>query len=259
MARDGTAIVYSGTQTVMSLPRPVLDVVIPVYNEGENILSLLNAFEEQIQSKIRVLICYDREDDTTLPSARLFNGKFDIVFVKNKDSHAHGAVMTGFEFSDAPAVISYMADDDYNAPVIDKMVELFHQGYDVVCASRFMPGGSMIGCPWPKSFLVRAVSYTLYVFGRIPSRDSTNAFRLFSKKLLSNVRIESKTGFTYSLELLAKAHRFGYKISEVPAQWFERVNGSSRFQVFRWAPYYLRWYFYVFATRFVLLFKRNPA
>jgi hypothetical protein len=152
-----------------------------------------------------------------------------------------------------------MADDDYNAGVIDEMNKMFLDGSDIVCASRFMPGGSMIGCPWPKSFLVRVVSFTLYLFGGIPSHDATNGFRLFSRRLLKSVTVESSIGFTYTLELLAKAHRFGYKISEVPAQWFERVNGSSRFQVFRWAPYYLRWYFYVFATRFVLLFKRNSA
>jgi hypothetical protein len=159
--------------------------------------------------------------------------------------------MTGFKYSNAPAIISYMADDDYNAKLIDKMAGLFWQGNDIVCASRFIPGGSMQGCRWQKAFLVRAVSFTLHYLGRLPVHDPTNAFRLISRRLLDQVDIESTQGFTYSIELLAKCHRLGLKAAELPAQWFERNKGTSRFRVFQWAPAYLRWYFYIFATTYL--------
>jgi glycosyltransferase involved in cell wall biosynthesis len=230
-----------------------IDIVIPVYNEGENILSLLNAFDREVRSPVRILICYDHDDDTTLAATNKINSRFDIVPVRNRGRSAHGAVLTGFQHSTAPAVISYMADDDYNAGLIDKMIELFWRGNDVVCPSRFIPGGSMVGCPWLKDFLVRAASFSLYHFGRLPSHDATNAFRLFSSRLLGSVKIESIEGFTYSLELLAKSHRMGLKVAEIPAQWFERAQGKSRFQVFKWAPAYLRWYFYAFATTYLHL------
>jgi glycosyltransferase involved in cell wall biosynthesis len=229
-----------------------IDIVIPVYNEGENILHLLQAFEREIQSPIRVLICYDHEEDNTLPVLDKCQSRFEILRVKNRGKFAHGAVITGFGYSDAPAVISYMADDDYNAGLIDRMIELFWQGNEVVCASRFMPGGSMVNCPWLKAFLVRAVSFSLYHFAGLPSHDATNAFRLFSKRLLRRVEIESTEGFAYSLELLAKCHRLGWQVAEVPAQWHERARGSSRFQVFNWAKAYLRWYSYVFETTYLL-------
>ena len=48
--------------------------------------------------------------------------------------------------------------------------------------------------------------------------------------------------------MLAKAHRAGWKIGEVPAHWRERTQGSSRFRVVKWLPAYLHWYFYIFAT-----------
>jgi hypothetical protein len=166
--------------------------------------------------------------------------------------YAHGAIVTGFHFSTAPAVLTFMADDDYNAGIIDTMIERFWEGNDIVCASRFIPGGSMVGCPWPKSVLVRAVSFTLYHFASLPSHDATNAFRLFSRRLLNEVKIESTQGFTYSLELLVKCHRLRWNVSEVPAQWIERTLGSSRFLVFRWAPAYLRWYWYAFRTALTL-------
>ena len=228
-----------------------LDVVVPVYNEGENILKLLGAFEQQVKTHIRLLICYDREDDSTVVALRRVSSLIPLVLVRNAGHGVHGAVITGFAVSDAPAVISYMADDDYNAGLIDRMATAFLEGSDVVCASRFMPGGSMQGCRWQKSILVRSVALTLRVFGRLPVHDPTNAFRLVSRRLLNQVHIESEQGFAYSIELLAKCHRLGWRISEVPAQWFERQGGGSRFRILEWATGYLRWYLYIFATTFL--------
>jgi dolichol-phosphate mannosyltransferase len=120
-----------------------------------------------------------------------------------------------------------------------------------VCASRFIPGGTMKGCRWTKGLLVRAAAFTLYHFARVPSRDATNGFRLFSRRLLQSVRIESAQGFTYSLELLVKCHRLGWKTGEVPALWYERLGKPSRFRIVRWAPGYLRWYWYAFETTYL--------
>ncbi len=228
-----------------------IDVVIPVHNEGENIRPLLQAFAREVRSAIRVLICYDRDDDTTLAALKDLQSPFPIILVKNEGHGAHGAVMTGLRRSDAPAAISYMADDDYNAGIIDQMVASFRQGNDIVCASRFMPGGSMVGCRWQKAFLVRTVAWTLYHVAGLPVHDPTNAFRLISRRLRDAVTIESTEGFTYSIELLVKCHRKGWGVSEIPARWFERDKGASRFRIWKWAPGYLRWYFYAFATTYL--------
>tara|TARA_B100002052_G_scaffold291453_1_gene311471 strand:- start:189 stop:473 length:285 start_codon:yes stop_codon:yes gene_type:complete len=82
----------------------------------------------------------------------------------------------------------------------------------------------------------------------IPVRDASNGFRLFSRKLLREVNIESKVGFAYSLELLVKCHRFKYNIAEVPALWEERSEGESKFKIFKWLPQYLKWYIYGLQT-----------
>ena len=124
----------------------------------------------------------------------------------------------------------------------------FTKNNDIVVASRFMKGGSMKGCPLIKSILVRVASTTLYLLSSIPVRDASNGFRLFSRRLLNTVSIESKVGFAYSLELLTKCNRLKLKIDEIPAQWEERSEGESRFMIFKWLPAYLRWYFYGLAT-----------
>jgi hypothetical protein len=111
-----------------------------------------------------------------------------------------------------------------------------------------MRGGCMKGCPWLKAALIRSSAFLLFYVARVPTHDPSNGFRLFSRQVLDTVPIESTVGFTYSLELLAKCHRLGWKIGEVPVAWYERKTGTSRFRVLRWAPYYLTWFVYCFVT-----------
>jgi len=237
---------------------PRLDIVIPVYNEGANILRTLQSIARAVATPKRVLICYDREDDNTLPAIRdnrAALGELAVDFVRNRGRGAHGAVLSGFAASQAPFVVVLPADDDYNAGILDALVARADSGCDIVCASRFMAGGSMVGCPWLKAFFVRAGNFTLYHLARLPTRDASNGFRLFSRRAIDEIVIESDRGFCYSIELLVKCHRLGWRIGEVPANWFERTSGSSRFQVLRWLPAYLRWYVYAFATTYL----RRPA
>jgi dolichol-phosphate mannosyltransferase len=230
----------------------LIDIIIPVYNERENILQVLSAIQNNVRSPIRILICYDSEDDNTLVALKDFHtDRFEILAIRNQGVGALGAILTGFKRSDTRACITYFADDDYNAGILDAMIEKFNQGCDLVCPSRYIPGGKIEGNPWLKAILGRLVAFTLRHFARLPVHDPTNAFRLFSRRLLDAVTIESTAGFTYSLELLVKCHRLGWRIEELPALWFERKHGTSRFRVFAWAPQYLRWYFYAYQTTYL--------
>jgi dolichol-phosphate mannosyltransferase len=235
-----------------------LDIIIPVYNEGANIVRVLRTLKEKVRTPFRVLICYDFDEDTTLSAIRSAdNLGVEVSFVRNHERGPHGAVRAGFEASTAPAVLVFPADDDYNAGMLDQMVNKAQSGCDVVCASRFMKGGSMQGCPWLKALLVRSSAFVLHYVARVPTHDASNGFRLFSQRVIRTLPIESRVGFTYSIELLVKAHRLGLKICEVPAQWFERApgQGKSNFKVVRWLPAYLRWFFYAFQTTYL---RRGP-
>ncbi len=236
-----------------------LDIVIPVYNEGPNILATLGALARAVKTPARVLIVYDSEDDDTLPPIRdnpQAHAGLPVELVRNQGRGPHPAVITGFTVSTAPFVVVMPADDDFNAPILDHMVRLAQQGCDIVCASRFMPGGKMIGCPWLKAMLVRAAAFSLNRLARLPTKDATSGFRLFSRRVIDEIAIESDRGFCYSLELLVKAHRLGWRIGEVPALWYERRHGQSRFRILKWLPAYLRWYFYAFATT---ILRRPPS
>jgi glycosyltransferase involved in cell wall biosynthesis len=235
---------------------PELDIVIPVCNEGRNIVPTLMALAQALRTPARVLICFDHDGDDTLPVVRAAApAGLPIELVRNAGRGAHGAVMTGFAVSRAPFVLMYPADDDYNAAMLDRMVALARAGCDIVCASRFMPGGAMVGCPPLKAALVRTGNFTLRHLARLPTSDASNGFRLFSRRVIDRIAVESDQGFCYSIELLVKAHRLGWPIAEVPVRWFERRHGASRFRVLRWLPAYLRWYSYAFATTWL---RRRP-
>jgi dolichol-phosphate mannosyltransferase len=232
-----------------------LDIVIPVYNEGGNIRRVLDSFRAIQRTRFRVLICYDRDDDDTLPVLADYQAPFPIQLVKNRGKRALGAIVTGFATSTAPAVLVFPGDDDYNAPRLDSMMDEFRAGADIVCASRFIPGGCMVGCPWLKAMLVRLSAFALRYIARLPTHDASNGFRLFSRRVLDTIPIHSQNGFAYSIELLVKCHRLGWRVAEVPVHWYERKHGQSRFQVVRWLPDYLPWFSYAFQTTYL---RRGP-
>lgn len=233
-----------------------IDIIIPIYNEGEKVYNLLKLFENNIKNKFRVLFCYDNDDDNIFNYIDKFQEfNFEIKLIKNPSKGPCSAIKQGFKMSNSDCVIVYPADDFLNFNILDKMYSDFKTGSEIVAASRFVKGGSMKGCPFIKSFLVRAASYSLYYLSSIPIKDASNGFRLFSRKILDEIKIESKVGFAYSLEILVKGNRLNYKITEIPAKWEERSEGSSRFKIFKWLPQYLKWYRYGFATTW--LRKKN--
>ncbi len=226
-----------------------LEIIIPVYNEGDKLIKLFKLFNKSVKTEFRVLICYDNDDDDVFMFTDKFKEfPFQILFVKNPGQGPCSAIKEGLYFGNSDCVIVYPADDFLNFDIIDKMYLSFKQKNDIVVASRVIQGGSMKGCPLIKSILVRFASTTLYFFSSIPVKDASNGFRLFSRRMLNTVTVESKIGFAYSLELLVKCNRLKFKIAEIPAQWEERSEGSSRFKVFKWLFQYLRWYFYGLAT-----------
>lgn len=227
-----------------------LDILIPVYQEGAAIRRVLDHLAANVRTPSRILICYDHDHDSTLEHVRGYSpSPFEMVLVKNEGTGVHGAIMTGFRRSTASAVVVYPADDDTNAGILDRMAELYGEGHDIVTPSRFMKGGCMKGCRWTKAALVRTAAFLLYHAAGLPTHDPTNGFRLFSRRIITEIPVESTSGFAFSIELLVKSCRRGWRVAEIPAVWFERKQGKSRFQILKWMPVYLRWFFYAFQSR----------
>ena len=105
------------------------------------------------------------EEDPTLKIIKEnFSNNTKIFFIKNFSKGFNAAIISGFRNSSAQATIIFMADDHTNHNLIDLCYEKFSEGYDVVCPSRFIKGGKMIGNPILKALLTRLVSFFLYYF-----------------------------------------------------------------------------------------------
>ena len=130
-------------------------IVIPVYNEGENIRTALAALDANVSVPAEVWLVYDRPDDTTLQAARVCATRLTVRLVPNKYGRgALNAIKTGLEDAPGEYVVVTMADLCDPPEVINDLVATATRtGADIVCASRYMKGGSQTGGPRLKGFL----------------------------------------------------------------------------------------------------------
>jgi dolichol-phosphate mannosyltransferase len=233
-----------------------LGIIIPVYNEAENIDKTLTAIEENIATPHRIYIIYDFDEDNTLPVAKEFLKKSsDLKFVKNSQRGVVNAIKKGLKKAEEDYLLVTMADlsDDYT--VVDSMCRLMAKGYDVVCGSRYMKGGKQIGGPLLKKLISRIADVSLRYIAGLPTHDATNSFKLYRKSMLDSLVIESNGGFEVGMEIVVKAHFSGFRVIEIPSTWTDRQEGKSRFRIFKWAPKYLRWYLYALRKRLTSFFN----
>lgn len=224
-----------------------LDIIIPVYNEDEKIVDLINQLKEGINHKFRILICFDEDNDKTLQYLK--NNKLvndEVVLVKNTSNGPNSAIIEGIKNSSSEIILVYMADDFENIKIINKMIAYMDEGFDLIIPSRFIKGGKMIGAKPIKEFITRTGSLLIFYIARLPYKDCTNAFKMFNNKVRQNISFESSKGFTFSLELVAKSFFLNYKIKEIPSIWREVPNRKSNFKMFKWIPFYIYWLLYTF-------------
>jgi dolichol-phosphate mannosyltransferase len=228
-----------------SASRPELSVVVPVYNEGENIAKTLAGISTALASQsIEVLVVYDFDEDDTVPVVTSLAATMPFLrLVKNSlGKGVLNAIKAGFAAARGPFLLVTMGDGSDDAREAPLMLDRGRLGADVVSASRYMRGGRQEGGPLLKRTLSRLAGLSLHWIGRIPTHDPTSNYKLYSRRLLERVTIESEAGFELAIELTVKAHLLGMSIAEVPTTWRDRTAGQSRFQLRRWLPHYLHWY-----------------
>jgi len=231
--------------------RPLLYIITPVYNEAENFPGLYAEIKKKIKTPHKVVVVYDFDEDTTVPVAKKYqkNDK-DLVLHKNTIGRgALNAIRSGFEYVPSGPVLVTMADLSDRLSDVDKMYQMYVEGADLVCGSRYMKGGQQVGGPFLKRTLSRLAGVSLYWVRRVPTHDITNNFKLYDKAFLDTITIESEGGFEVAMEITVKAFRGGKKIAEVPTVWRDRTAGEARFKLWKWLPSYLRWYFYALGPK----------
>ena len=225
--------------------------MIPVYNEGDNIAPVLRDFAARVETPHEILVVYDFPEDTTLPVVQALQAEIPGLRPHHNTlgRGALNAMKAGIAAARGRYVLVSMADGSDDLSSVDPMVAAARRGADVVAASRYMRGGRQIGGPRLKRTLSRAAGLSLHWFAGVPIHDATNNFKLYSRRFLDEVRIESRGGFELAIELSVKAFLARRPMAEVPTVWRDRTAGESRFRLRAWLPHYLRWYLHAFRGR----------
>jgi dolichol-phosphate mannosyltransferase len=230
---------------------PRVSVVIPAYNEGSNIIPVLDRIFEAVSVDVEVLVVVDFPDDSTVQAVESFPETEPRlrVLVSTYGRGPANAIRYGIDASKAPCAVVTMADGCDDPRQIDELTRLIERGVVVAAASRYMPGGQQVGGPMLKAAMSRAAGRSLHLFARVGTRDATNSFKAYSTDFVRTVGIDSRDGFEIGLELTVKAKRLGLPVAEIPTIWLDRQAGVSNFKLAAWIPKYLRWYRLAYGPR----------
>src|SRR3979409_738810 len=129
---------------------PALSVVVPVYNEGENVIPTLRGIVERTKARpLEVLVVHDMDEDTTVPVVKRMQAEMPELRL-HRNTLGRGvlnAMKSGLRAARANYVLITMGDGSDDAKDIALMYELARQGADVVAGSRYMRGGRQLGGP----------------------------------------------------------------------------------------------------------------
>ena len=213
-----------------------LSIIIPMFNEAENVEATLRRVEEELASfeeTYEVIAVNDGSLDNTLENlgkVAARNGRVRIVS-HPKNIGRGMALRTGFKESKGEIVVSIDADLSYDPHYILDFVKTLRseQDVDFVLASPYMPGGGIQNVPFLRLWISRLGNKFLRF--AMPNRiyTSTGIFRAYRKRVLDSLELESE-GKEIHLEILSKALTLGYRVKEIPAILTGRKRGKSKFK-----------------------------
>lgn len=216
-----------------------LTIVLPTYNEAENIANMLNALLElQIpDTDLSILVVDDNSPDGTGKLADEFNAEFPtrVSVLHRPGKQGLGkAYRAGFSSAlqnGADAILQMDCDFSHQPKYIPHMVEALHQ-CDVVLGSRFVKGGSVDekwGW-WRKLLSWFANSVYIRLILRTPIRDMTGGYKLWRRDALIGIGLDRvrSNGYIFQTEMTYLALKLGYKVKEVPIYFPDRTDGVSK-------------------------------
>ena len=223
-----------------------ITLLLPAYNEEQDLPPLLERAGRALEGRAdyRILVVDDGSKDGTAAAVRAAAQKLPITLIQHPRNMGLGAAMrTGLKAASKGegAVVTMDADNSHDPELIHELVARLEQGYDVVIASRFQPGGQELGVPARRKLLSHTASSALRVLIRYPGvRDYTCGFRAYRVETLRNL-IERfgdgflrENGFSCMLELLLNLRSLRARASEVPLVLrYDLKTGASKMRVFR--------------------------
>ena len=235
-------------------------VIIPTYNESENIEAIINAVLEQ-PSKFDILIVDDGSPDGTGNEVKrlqkINEGRLHLLERSGK-SGLGTAYIAGFKWclgNNYDFILEMDADFSHPPLKLNELLEKCETGEsDVSVGSRYIDGGGVVN--WPTSRLALSKGASLYVrlFTGMDVKDPTAGFVCYSRKVLEAINLDQIkfVGYAFQIEMKYASYRLGFKIKEVPIIFQDRQKGKSKMNIFIIREALTG----VFAMRFLHSYKR---
>ena len=221
----------------MPAPAPRADgvwVILPTYNEAENLERIVAAILEQLPESGRVLVVDDNSPDGTGEIAdRLAEGNERIAVVHRAVKEGLGpAYLAGFRIAlDAGAerIVEMDADFSHDPAYLPQLIEATESA-DLAIGSRYVPGGGVTDWGPLRRFISRGGStYARLALG-VPIRDLTGGFKCFRRIVLETIELETiqARGYAFQVETTYRAIKAGFRVVEVPIVFKDRADGTSK-------------------------------
>ncbi len=211
-------------------------VIIPTYNEKENIANIIEAVFN-LNVSFDVLVVDDGSPDGTAEIVEDLRNKFPkmLYIVERQGKLGLGtAYIKGFEWGldhGYDYIFEMDADFSHNPKDLVRLsTACTEDGADLSVGSRYTKGGNVENWPWDRIFLSYGASVYVRLMTWMPVKDPTAGFVCYSRKVLENIDLQKIrfVGYAFQIEMKFAAYSLGYKIKEVPITFIDRVEGTSK-------------------------------
>ena len=232
-------------------------VILPCYNEEQNLKTLIPAINATIKPKMpyKIIAINDGSIDNTGQLLKALSEEYPIKIIehtKNKglaETLKDGLNAATKASEDEDLIITMDADNTHDPRYMLDMTKNTSQA-DIVIGSRYVKGGKQLNVPPHRILLSKAINKAIKLVTRIPIKDATSGYRCFKAKTIKTLRnrlnqkfIESK-GFEISLELLLKLSWLNPRMLETPITLdYSRKNGHSKMKLFTTIKRYVALFF----------------
>jgi dolichol-phosphate mannosyltransferase len=209
-------------------------VVVPTYNERDNIANIIRALQRLNLPNLNILIVDDSSPDGTGEIVRHL-AKADPtihLLVRDKKNGLGQAYIHGFTFAlqhGASIVVQMDADFSHDPADIPRLMAALERA-DVVIGSRYSHGISVVN--WPLRRLLISMAGNVYarLITGLPYKDVTGGFKVWQASVLAAIDLPSVDANGYSFQIITthRAWRKGYRITEIPITFTERREGQSK-------------------------------
>ncbi|HAI75019.1 MAG TPA: dolichyl-phosphate beta-D-mannosyltransferase [Microscillaceae bacterium] len=216
------------------MPRAL--VIIPTYNEAENIAEIIDCIM-QLPVQFDVLVVDDNSPDSTADLVRQQQQKYPARLFLEERSGKLGlgtAYILGFKwaiYKQYDLVFEMDADFSHNPEDLVKLYQACAEGgYDMAIGSRYVKGVNVVNWPIERVLISYFASYYVRLVTGMPFRDATAGFKCYKRKVLETIDLDEIdfVGYAFQIEMKFLAWKFGFNIVEVPIIFTDRTKGKSK-------------------------------